>query len=333
MKALDVFAGAGGLSQGARLAGFELVWAGEKDAEAVATYQAAFPDTAVVCRELTGDEVVPEGMDLMVGGPPCQPFSSSGKRHGQWDPRDGFPVFLKLLDRARPRAFLIEEVPTLQGRRHRDYFKQVVRSFDGYTARWIVLDAAEHGVPQRRRRLFIVGFRDPIDAGRFTWPGAVPRHVGLEQAIGDIVPRFGAGPTRHSRPVELGTPLEGARIVDQGRGGTAGAAGTGRAKSLLYKLQQPYWPSDTVTVSAETKGSEHALRIMVGLADGSRFERRLHWREVARLQTFPDDWPWAGGERAILRQLGNAVPCQLARRLAVRIADALGLDPVMEGFA
>jgi len=343
VRAADVFCGGGGLSQGLRLAGFDVVWGGEMVPEAAETYQNAFPDAEVVARKLDGAELLPAELDLLAGGPPCQPFSSSGKREGKWDPRDGFPVFLGLLESSQPRAFLIEEVPNLLTQKHKPYFAQVVNAISalGYTARWLVIDAADHGVPQHRKRLFMVGFKDRELADRFVWPTPQARQPGIGDAIADLVPLFRAGNTRHSRPELSPDPLEGAVMIDVGRGGTPGEKGTGRERSLLYKLQQPWWPSNTVTVSAETCGSEHALRIMVQCRAGDRFERRLHWREVARLQTFPDDWPWAGGDRAILKQLGNAVPCALGRALGGAVARALAppkakppsTDVALEGFA
>ena len=106
-----------------------------------------------------------EGIDLIAGGPPCQPFSSGGKGLAAEDRRDMIPQFIRAVDEARPRAFLMENVSALFGATHRTYLGHVIARLRalGYTISEAVLNAAEYGVPQKRRRGFLVGLR----RGRF----------------------------------------------------------------------------------------------------------------------------------------------------------------------
>jgi site-specific DNA-cytosine methylase len=167
----EPFCGAGGLGLGLESAGFDHVWAGEMDRYASATYARAFPGVPLVARALTGDEELP-ACDLIAGGPPCQPFSNAGNRLGELDPRDGVQIMLKLIERNRPRAVLIENVKGLLAGRHSDYFQLIIDRLNdaGYGVHHKLLQAADYGVPQRRERVFIVAFRELGALKSFRWP-------------------------------------------------------------------------------------------------------------------------------------------------------------------
>lgn len=175
LLAAEPFCGAGGLSLGLDRAGFAHIWAGDKNKHAVATYRAAFPDVPTLKVAVTGDEelpIEPGRLDLIAAGPPCQPFSNAGDKKGEWDPRDGFPALLKLVERYQPKAILIENVKGLMQKRHLHYVEAVVASLmrAGYCVKRRVLQAADFGVPQRRERVFFVCFRDGAANARFRWP-------------------------------------------------------------------------------------------------------------------------------------------------------------------
>lgn len=322
---VDLFAGCGGLSLGFAAAGFDVVWGGEANELSAATYQAAFPNAEVFNGWITGPEVAEA--DVQIGGPPCQPFSAAGVQRGQYDPRDGIPVFIRALGASGAHTFVFEEVPDV-ATKFAGYFSSVLEDFRtlGFHVSHAILDAKDYGVAQTRKRLFVAGFRSGAHAGRFRWPAPQPR-VTVEDAIGDLVPFFGPGPTRHSRPVLVDAPIPGARILNQGRGGIR--KGGTRAKSLLYKWTMPDEQAATITVSNEVKGSEHALRILVGWQtpaahQGGEFERRLSNVELARLQGFPDDYPWQGPPRDVARQIGNAVAPPVALAVARSVREAHG---------
>ena len=162
--AVDLFCGAGGLSLGLEEAGFETAMALDNDEDACATYRAAFVGKCVDLRETNavGFNFTPwRGVDLVAGGPPCQPFSTGGLRQGKNDERDLLPVFVRAVLEIEPRAFLLENVPGLMSPTHLDYLRETLAPlFERYTAFGpVVLNAAHFGVPQNRRRMVVIGMR------------------------------------------------------------------------------------------------------------------------------------------------------------------------------
>ena len=131
--------------------------------DASATYRAHHPAATVIRADITTVDFKAERgrFALVAGGPPCQPFSVGGKRLAADDPRNGIPQFLRAVAELRPNAFLMENVPGLAVSTKRPYFLAVLGRLEqlGYLTTWRVLEAADYGVPQTRRRLFVVGTR------------------------------------------------------------------------------------------------------------------------------------------------------------------------------
>src|SRR4051812_1205099 len=203
--AVDLFAGAGGLSLGLRDAGFTVLVGADSDPWSVEThtgnlgglaYLGDLSDPAELIEHLDAWGI--GSVDLVAGGPPCQPFSRAGNskirslvRAGERAPDDPraqlWRGFMAVVEHLRPRAVLIENVPELP--RWDDgavltSFYEALRELD-YAVDAQVLDAYRHGVPQHRARLFIVGLRD---GGSFDWPEAAIEHPTLRDAIGDLPP-------------------------------------------------------------------------------------------------------------------------------------------------
>lgn len=126
LTALDLFAGAGGLSLGLHAAGWQVVAAVERNPSAAATYRHNFPDTALLADVCDVDFKQFTGLDLVAGGPPCQPFSVAGKQLSADDPRDMVPQFVRAISEAQPRAFLLENVPGLLTVRNLAYVQRTV---------------------------------------------------------------------------------------------------------------------------------------------------------------------------------------------------------------
>lgn len=176
MKAVTLFAGAGGACQGLKEAGLDVVACFERDRDAVATLRAN--GLPAVQADLAGYDwhSTPycDWVDLVEGGPPCQPFSAAGLGAGEWDPRDCIPAYIDAIRALRPATFVMENVRGLTYKKHRPYLDTVIGRFKrlGYTVEWRVLNAADFGVPQTRQRLFVVGSGDgsPIE-----WPA--PTHA------------------------------------------------------------------------------------------------------------------------------------------------------------
>lgn len=208
--ALDLFAGAGGLSLGLEQAGFDVVGAVELDPIHAAAHKANFPDASVLCqdiREVTGADLRREcgigrrAVDLVAGGPPCQGFSLIGKRVLE-DPRNSLVHhFMRIVQEIRPRTFVMENVPGMASGKHTQLLDELIGGFErsGYRVRlpYQLLNAAQFGVPQKRSRLFLIGARQGVRLPEYpdptsSLPGAANGHAGLpacptaRDALGDL---------------------------------------------------------------------------------------------------------------------------------------------------
>jgi DNA (cytosine-5)-methyltransferase 1 len=288
---LDLFAGCGGLALGFEAAGFHTVGF-EMLPDACETYRA---NLKTDCHQVTlrpGAEL-PDGADVIVGGPPCQPFSVNGHQNGHRDDRDGFPAFLDAVARLKPTLVVFENV---RGMLYQNlpYFQNIVKRLRdlGYAVEWKLLNAVDYGVPQNRERLFVVGHR-----GVWEFPEPLPRsrRVSAGEALGALA---------------LQIP-PGARFL------TASMDDYVLRYEIKSKCIRPRdlhldQPSRTVTCRNLHGATGDMLRIR--LPDGRR--RRLAVREGARLQSFPDWFTFAGNEGSQFNQIGNAVPPLLAKAVA-----------------
>jgi DNA (cytosine-5)-methyltransferase 1 len=163
-KAIDLFSGAGGLTIGMRAAGVRTICAVEMEPYRLATFIGHTRGAEVLATDVrTVDFTTYCGRaDLIYGGPPCQPFSSGGLRKASNDGRDMIPEFVRAVREVVPRAFLMENVPGLLAADRMDYFSGVIQQLQtcGYSVNWKIVNAADFGAPQKRRRLFVVGLRN-----------------------------------------------------------------------------------------------------------------------------------------------------------------------------
>lgn len=294
--AVDLFAGCGGLALGFEAAGFKTVGY-EKAPDACATYRANLTHP---CHEVTLDsETVLPDCDVLIGGPPCQPFSVGGHQLGLNDSRDGFPAFVSAVDRLRPKLFLFENVRGMLYS-NRQYFEEILRVLGGfgYTISFKLLNALDYGVPQKRERLIVIGHDEP-----FQFPSTTTRKVTAGEALLDLA---------HSIPPDSKflTPSMDQYVANYER-----ASKCIRPRDL--HLDQP---ARTLTCRnlAGATGDMHRVR----LPDGRR--RRLLVREAARLQSFPDWFEFQGGEISQYTQIGNAVPPLMAWHIARAVRQQLG---------
>jgi DNA (cytosine-5)-methyltransferase 1 len=288
---IDLFAGCGGLALGFEAHGFETVGF-EMDKDCLTTYRANLLGR---CEEalLTKDSELPSA-SVIIGGPPCQPFSVGGKQAGLADSRNGFPAFVAAVERIRPDIFLIENVRGLLYR-NKWYLASVAAELAslGYIVEQRLLNAVRFGVPQNRERLIIVGHK-----GRFRWPTAWSRTVTAGEALGEMAQWTGDA----SKYLTQSMDEYVARYE----------------KASACKRPRDLWldrPARTLTTRnlAGATGDMHRIR----LEDGRR--RRLTVREAARLQSFPDWFAFSGGESSRFKQVGNAVPPLLAYQLAASV--------------
>lgn len=290
--ALDLFAGCGGMALGFESRGIDTVGF-EMKPVAVETYNQNLHGK---CEETFLEIGLPadRATDVIIGGPPCQPFSQIGYQRGKRDPRDGFPIFLDAVNRMRPRVAIIENVRGLLYR-NKDYFRLVAKELErfGYTVDARIMHAVEYGVPQKRERVVIVAAL----AGGWEWPEPVVTHpvpVGIA---------LGPGAWENSGDAsKFLTPAMDRYI----------AAYEKKSACVNPRDLMPDKPSRTVTCRNLGGATSDMLRIL--LQDGRR--RMLTVREGARLQSFPDWFEFAGNEYERFEQIGNAVPPLLAHALA-----------------
>lgn len=323
---VDLFAGAGGLSRGLEDAGFEPVWAVERDEAACATYRHVFPSVELFDQDIAeADFKSLRGVDLVAGGPPCQPFSVAGNLRIQDDPRDCIPHFIRAVREIQPRAFVMENVAGLLGPRARDYFDSVLADLRslGYIVEFDLLNAASYGVPQFRRRVFVVGMKTG-SAFRFPspthGPGALNPYATARDAIRSARPDEPnrAKVTYARNPVMRPQPYDGMMVN-----------GGGRPINLIE-------PSQTIPASAGGNRTHivdetgvlvayHRHLMAGGTPRSGEVEgvRRLTVAESASIQSFPDHHEFLGGQSARYRQVGNAVPPGLAAAVGVAVRQQL----------
>lgn len=344
--AISLFSGAGGLDYGFEAAGFRTAVALERDPRCAETLRASRP-WPVIERDIvqvTTDELLRTAsvqagkVDILIGGPPCQPFSkagfwATGQARRLDDPRAStLDHYLRILAEVQPRAFLLENVEGL-GFRGKDEGLQLIRNAlaeinaragTRYNAAVAVLNAADYGVPQLRRRLFIVGarngsaFRFPepthADPASIAWTANGQRWRTAWDALHDLPETDDPSLRMQGKWAALMPSIpEGQNYLwHTARGGGEPLFGWRRRYwSFLLKLakDQPAW-----TLAAQP-----------GPATGPFHwsGRRLSAREMARLQTFPGDVQVMGSLSDAQRQLGNAVPSLLAEVLARAIRQQL----------
>lgn len=299
-RVVDLFAGCGGLSLGFEAAGF-----------ATHGFEMVHPAVETYRRNLKGlcEEVKLEvgfdypAADVVIGGPPCQPFSVRGKQQGMNDARDGFPIFIDAVKRLNPRLFLFENVRNLMFS-HRWYLDLILNELEnlGYIIEFRCLNAVNFGVPQNRERLVVIGHRSA-----FRFPAHEQNVATVGDAIGDTMSTIPGGS-------KILTPEQDAYIAEYER-----KSHCARPRDLY-----PDIPSRTVTCRNLAGATSDMQRVR--LPDGRR--RRITVREAARLQSFPDAFEFCGNEVQQFTQIGNAVPPLLAYKLALAVKATLGQSDV-----
>jgi len=371
--AIDLFCGAGGLSLGLHRAGFSVLVGADKDPIAVETHRhnlgglgwvGDLDDPTGLLETLSAWGI--ESVDLVAGGVPCQPFSRAGASRlrelvaagmrSAVDPRAGlWRSFLMVVKALRPRGVLVENVPDLPRWNDGAVLIGLLEGLSelGYAVDARVLAAYEHGVPQHRARLFIVGLRD---AGRFVWPEPMRERLTLRDAIGDLPPVPGGYWEERTRYLAARQTSPYQRLM------RADLRGEDRwfvhdhqtrhvrpddllayqhlAEGQTYKDLPPHlqrYRTDIFTDKYKRLSwSEPGRSITAHIAkDGYWYihpsqHRTLSIREAARVQSFPDSFRFAGQPTHRFKQIGNAVPPLLAEAIGRPLAKALLGAPVAD---
>ncbi len=288
---IDLFAGCGGLSLGFEAVGFKTIGY-EKLEDASETYRKNLIGECFT-EELTIDSTYPKA-EIVIGGPPCQPFSVGGKQLGLKDSRDGFPIFLSAIQQINPEVFLFENVRGLLYK-NKWYLQEIVEQLEelGYKVSSRLLNAKYYGVPQNRERVIVIGAKETIH-----FPSRVKYQVTAGEALGELATQV---PTNS----KFLTPSMDKYIAKYEK-----ASQCINPRDLHLDR-----PSRTLTCRnlAGATGDMHRIK----LPDGRR--RRLLIREAARLQSFPDWFKFHGNETGVFNQIGNAVAPYFALSLAKEV--------------
>ena len=297
---VDLFCGAGGLTKGFYDAKYSLISSVEISEIASETHNHNFPICNHFCGDIAEYDVVKytngETIDVVIGGPPCQGFSVAGKRDPN-DPRNKmFNQFVRIVKELKPHYFVMENVPGIITMKGGEVVSAIIEAFEeiGYTTSVAILEASEYGVPQLRSRAVIVGnnhgLLNPFPAPMLSKENYIPIEKGLEGLPDwERIPEINHEWTKHSKKFEK-------RISEVPQGGSL-------YKTFLdaYKRQYSNVPSMTVK---ENHGGTHIHPTL---------DRCISAREMARLQSFPDDFFFKGSMKKAMWQIGNAVPPLLSK--------------------
>lgn len=317
LTALSLFAGGGGLDLGFERAGFEHLSSYEILDICGETLRTNRPHWDVHSGAIEGDVRAAafsryRGVDIVHGGPPCQPFSIAGKQAGADDPRNMWPDFVRCVLQTRPRAFIAENVPGLLDSKFESFIDEYINGpLEGaYTIFRFKLAAHDFGVPQARRRVFFVGFRAARDAARWVQPQ--PTHGDVDTVFGPLLPR-------NTTRMSLGLPDidfdEVAPTLRSGFTGPRNTTGVVNSKaSMVVWDKLKVWPNGV-----------QPTRSMAATYTPENGHFRMSVEDCALLQGFPSDWRFSGAVYQILGQIGNSVCPPVAYSVARQVAIALGV--------
>ncbi len=340
-RVLDLFSGCGGLSYGLARAGFDIVAGVDNWGDSLVTFERNHPGAKSILLDL-GDfdpsvieAIVGNDIDVVVGGPPCQGFSISGKRDPN-DPRNKlYAGFVRTVAHFRPQAFVLENVPNLISMSGGAIKDEIIKDFSalGYNVAYRILLASDYGVPQNRRRVVFVGVRD---GGLFTYPLAT--HAQARRTTADAIsdlPEVSVldGSENHIRPQGEYQRLMRARTNrifnheasvhnDKTVATIALVPDGGNYKDLPEELRN----TRKVNI-AWTRYNSRKPSLTIDTGHRHHFHYAYNRiptvRESARLQSFPDDFILYGSKTSQYKQVGNAVPPLMAEAIGVELLKTL----------
>ena len=323
MNYVDLFSGAGGLSLGFEMAGFNNVFSVEYDKKIAESYKKNFPTHNLLVKdiqEITDDEIITlqhnQEVDVVIGGPPCQGFSLAGRigRSFVEDKRNyllkEFVRVVKIID---PPMFVMENVARILSHNKGETIKELTNEFKkiGYNVQYKVLQAADYGVPQKRQRIFIVGTKNK----EFNFPTPIGTTITVKEAIGDLPPLKSGERSEVPNHFSMNHSSQMLKKMSYiGDGGNRNQIPedlrpkTGDIRKYIrYDSQKP-----SVTVTGDMRKIFHYEQ-----------NRALTPRELARLQSFPDSFIFEGNSISIQQQIGNAVPPLLGYAVAKQVKESL----------
>jgi DNA (cytosine-5)-methyltransferase 1 len=342
LNVLDLFCGCGGLSLGFEQAGFKIVLGIDSWNEALNTFKENHKNANILCTDLSklnskevAKEYIDNSIDIIIGGPPCQGFSISGKRN-PGDPRNNlYKSFVSFVDDFKPKAFIMENVPNLVAMNEGKVKNQICNEFErlGYKVVYKVLLASNYGIPQNRKRVIFVGLRNGKE---FKFPNGISqdqdKKTTASEAISDLPDnelldgsKYCMQPqSQYQRMLRKGSKgiynHQITQHTDRTREIISLVPDGGNYKDLPTNLQ------DTRKVNiAWTRLNSMKPSFTIDTGHNHHFHYKYNRvptaREAARIQSFPDTFVFQGTKNQQLKQIGNAVPPILGNILAERLLE------------
>lgn len=325
---VELFAGAGGLALGLHNAGLKATHLIEIDKNCCDTMKKNKPEWNVICQDVSKFDFKGIKADVVTGGFPCQAFSYAGKRLGFEDTRGTlFFEFARAIKEIQPKIFIGENVAGLlshdKGRTFQTMLRILKEDLDNYDVQYKVLNAVKFSVPQKRQRLVIVGTKKGIT---FNYPKEHDKIVTLKDALKNVPISKGTSYSEKRKKVMALVPAGGCwidlpekeKLEYMGKSINSGGGKRGMARRLSWDE-----PSLTLTTSPSQKQTERCH------PDETR---PFTVREYARIQTFPDEWDFAGSVSSQYKQIGNAVPVKLAEEIGKEVIKALSSNSKNEDY-
>lgn len=327
MNLISLFSGAGGLDRGFHNAGFRTIVANEFDKKICPTFRANFPNTNLIERDIrdVSSESFPRDITGIIGGPPCQSWSEAGSLKGIEDARGQlFYEYIRILRYTQPLFFVAENVSGMLAKRHSEAVKGFMRLFDeaGYDVNLKMLNANDFDVAEDRDRVFYIGFRKDLHINDYEYPLPLKHKPTLREAIWDL--QDTAIPAREKNHTN------GDACIVPNNEYFVGAF----SPIFMSRNRVRSWDEPGFTVQASGRQCQlhpQAPKMMKVEKNLQKFVegkehlyRRMTVREVARVQSFPDDYKFIYDEVNYgYKMIGNAVPVNLAYHVAKSILDVL----------
>lgn len=311
MRVASLFAGIGGICLGFKQAGFDIVWANERDAAACKTYRFNFGNSYLQEGDIRNIQAknIPD-FDALTAGFPCQSFSTAGFKKGFRDPRGNlFFEIIRIVEEKRPRIILLENVENIVEHNNQKTFLTIFNSLSecGYDVKYRTLQPFDYaGIPQRRKRVFIVAFRDIDDCDDFSFPEGIKERQKIDKII-DFSQKQHASyyyENNHPSYPELELKAKIGKIYSLKNDGSVYCSGT-LCPTLIAGMGK--FP-DRIPIVKDNYGI-----------------RRLTIRECLRFQGFPEDFNISRDNTIedAYKQIGNSVCVPIVNRIAIEIAKVL----------
>ena len=319
---IEVCAGGGGLSSGLMKAGFIPLLLNDNNKDCCETLKKNHINTNVVCCSMEKIDLTPyiNNVDLLTGGIPCQSYSQSGLRKGLEDPRGQLiHTFIKMIGTVKPKIFMIENVKGLLTHNNGNTIVEIINLLDKdklYDIKYELLNSVDYSVPQKRERVFIIGMLKSKNL-KFTFPNKNDKVIVMKDVLRNVPVSNGEKYSEEKKKLFKLIPQGGCWVnlpEDKQKSylGNSYFSGGGK-RGILYRLSMDK-PSLTLLCTPSQKQTERCHPIE---------ERPLTIREYARVQTFPDDYVFSGSMASQYKQIGNAVPVELARQIGISLINTL----------